>query len=370
MLTLRTLVFTFLIFCFVFTPAFACTETMIKAQDGAVVVGRTLEFGPDLNSQITSSPRGVEFKVTAPDGNPGLSWTSKFGYLYLNFFGQNHPVDGMNEKGLSFGLLYLPGITQFQSISPDQDKQALSYLYLGDWILGNFSTTAEVKQALSNVRVFAQPLSLPAHPNVVFPVHVIVTDAAGNSIVVEFIKGEMKIYDDPMGIMTNSPQFSWHLTNLKNYVTLSPYTPKPIVIDGLSYAANSQGSGMFGLPGDTTSPSRFVKMVALTKSALPVASAVDAVVLVNHILGTVDIPKGMVRGEKDGGANDVETTQWAVLKDLKNLVLYFRSYTNPQWQFIKLGQVDFSKGTKPLQMPVASQPMMIDATQRFLKQEQ
>ncbi|WP_423063012.1 linear amide C-N hydrolase [Candidiatus Paracoxiella cheracis] len=79
------------------------------------------------------------------------------------------------------------GITQFQSISPDQDKQALSYLYLGDWILGNFSTTAEVKQALSNVRVFAQPLSLPTHPNVVFPVHVIVTDAAGNSIVVEFI---------------------------------------------------------------------------------------------------------------------------------------------------------------------------------------
>ena len=364
---LRNLAFIFLVCCLVITSSLACTETMIKAKDNAVVVGRTLEFGPSLNSQIISSPRGRQFKSIAPDNKPGISWTAKYGYLYMNFFGQNYPVDGMNEKGLSFAALYAPGITQYQIINPKQDNRALSYLSFGDWILGNFRTVAQVKQALAKVKVFAQPLSFPNHPNVVFPLHIMVTDRSGNSIVIEFIKGKMKIYNAKLGIMTNSPNYNWQITNLSNYANLSPYSPKPVIIDGYSYTANSQGSGMHGLPGDTTSPSRFVKTTFLTKSAFPVANAMDAVVLVNHILNTVDIPNGMVRGEKGSGKSGVEITQWTVIKDLKNNTLYFRSYTNPQWQYIKMNKVNLTKGAPQFKMTLVSRPMMINATQRFLR---
>jgi len=365
---LRTLQLIILTIFFASVSTLACTETVIKSEDGSVVVGRTLEFGPDLQSQIISSPRGRDFKVTAPDGKPGMSWTSKYGYLYMNFFGVEHPMDGLNEKGLSFAFLYMPGITQYQAVTSDQDKEALSYLFLGDWILSNFSTVAEVKEAFSKVRVFAEPLSLPGHPNVVFPIHVIVTDAQGNSIVIEFIKGKINIHDDKLGILTNSPSFDWQMTNLRNYVNLSPYSPKPVIIDGYPYTANSQGSGLHGLPGDSTSPSRFVKTTFLTESAFPVPNAMDAVVLVNHIINNVDIPNGMVRGEKGSGTSDVETTQWAVIKDLQNLVLYFRSYTNPQWQYIDMQKVNFDKGAPQLKMPIASSPMMIDVTDKYLQQ--
>ena len=124
---------------------------------------------------------------------------------------------------------------------------------------------------------------------------------------------------------------------------------------------------MHGLPGDTTSPSRFVKTTFLTKSAFPVANAMDAVVLVNHILNTVDIPNGMVRGEKGSGKSGVEITQWTVIKDLKNNTLYFRSYTNPQWQYIKMNKVNLTKGAPQFKMTLVSRPMMINATQRFLR---
>lgn len=333
-----------------FNIAFTCTNIQVKAKDDSIVIGRTLEFGPSLESEIITSPKGKKFTNTAPNGKPSKSWTAKNGFVYLNFFKQDHAVDGMNDKGLSIGLLYLPGYTDYPKATDENIKNGIPYYQLGDWILSQFETADEVKKALNDLVVFGQELDVPGQGKVTFPVHVVVNDAKGKSIVIEFNKGAMQVYDNPLGILTNGPTFDWQLNNLKNYVNLTPYTIEPIKIDGITYSATGQGAGMLGMPGDSTPPSRFVKVSFLQSSALPVENAEKAVVLAHHIIENVFIPNGMVRGTK--GSTDTETTQWTVFKDLKNSRLYFKSYNYPMLQVINLKDLDLNENAPVLRLPV------------------
>lgn len=359
----KTTILLALFFCW--TSTFACTNLTIKAQDGTVLVARTMEFGPNLESAIISSPRARIFKTIASDGKPGLNWQSKYGYIFADYFHSSHPVDGMNEKGLSFGYLYLPGYTQYPTVPKDQDNKALSYLGFPDWILGNFSSVLEIKKALAKINIFGKPISISGHKNLMFPLHAIITDAKGRSIVVEFVKGKMHVYDNKLGVLTNSPTFDWQLTNLKNYANLSPYAPAPIQIGSYVYSATGQGSGMLGLPGDATPPSRFIKMVMLTKTAMPAKNAESALILAQHIINNVNIPLGMVRGEK-GKNGDMDITQWTVFKDLKHRILYFRSYNNTTLQSISMDKINFSPKAPQLRIPISSPQIIIDATPKFL----
>ncbi len=140
------------------------------------------------------------------------------------------------------------------------------------------------------------------------------------------------------------------LNNLKNYVNLSPYAVEPIKIDGITYSATGQGAGMMGIPGDSTPPSRFVKVSFLQSTALPVENAEKAVVLAHHILDNVFIPNGMVRDTK--GSTNTETTQWTVFKDLKNSRLYFKSYNSPMLQVINLKDLNLNENAPILRLPV------------------
>ncbi len=116
------------------------------------------------------------------------------------------------------------------------------------------------------------------------PVHYIVTDASGKSLVLEYIDRELKIHTNPLGVMTNAPTFDWHMTNLSNYVTMSAKNVEKVDLAGKEILGLGQGSGMLGLPGDFTPPSRFVQAVAFSKSALPVEKANEGVLQAFHIL--------------------------------------------------------------------------------------
>jgi choloylglycine hydrolase len=91
------------------------------------------------------------------------------------------------------------------------------------------------------------------------PLHHIVSDATGASIVIEYMDGQLSVTDNKVGAMTNSPGYDWHLLNLRNYANLQPQAAAPRTIDGVSLAPFEAGSGMLGLPGDFTPPSRFVR---------------------------------------------------------------------------------------------------------------
>lgn len=318
--------------------AHACTHFRVTAEDKSVVVGRSMEFAPNLETEIYQVKRAKTFTSQTPDGKPGLAWKNQYGYLALNGF-HLFPVSGVNEKGLSFDALYLPGLAQYQTYQPDKAAKALPYYLIADYLLGNFDSVAAVKEKLPSISLYDKPLK---HENkdVTFPLHFVVTDKSGHGLIIEYVDGELHLYDDKVGVLTNSPSYPWHMANLNNYVQLSPNSPSPIIKDGVTYAATGQGAGALGLPGDYSPPSRFVKIAYLLNTAKPVSDAKAAVNLSQHLLNTVDIPRGAVRGTKGtADENQIDYTQWVVIKDLTHQTIYFRTYDN-----LELQKIDLERG--------------------------
>jgi choloylglycine hydrolase len=227
-----------------------CTDFLLTAadEDHSVVVGRSMEFGEDLGSQILVGGRGTKKHGGAPDSPlGGLSWTAKYGYVGLNVAGLELPhliCDGMNEKGLSIGALWLPGYTQY-SPTVSNKAQALDVKHFTNWVLGNFETVAEVKTGLTDVQVWGGSLT-----NAKIPIHFSIHDANGASAVLEFLEGNTQGLWQPstVGVLTNAPPFAWQLANIGNYVGLSSVDAAPITIGGTAYPPPGHGSGMRGLP--------------------------------------------------------------------------------------------------------------------------
>ncbi|MBM4070568.1 MAG: choloylglycine hydrolase family protein [Planctomycetes bacterium] len=317
--------------------ASACTGITIKTKDGAVVFGRTLEFAVDLQSNIIIVPRRIDYVGTTPTGKEGRRWTTKYGVVGMNAFNLPVLVDGLNEKGLQIGLFYFPGFAKYQAIKADDAGKTLAPWELGTLLLGTCADVTEAVVAARDVRVGNV---VQKDMGFVPPVHYIVSDAGGNSVVLEHIAGELKIPKNPLGVMSNSPSFDWHMTNLSNYVNQTVSNVPKLKIGKMELKGFGQGSGMLGLPGDFTPPSRFVRAVAFSKSALPVDTARAGVLQAFHILNQFDIPKGAARGV-DNGKQVADYTLWTSVSDLKNRRYYFRTYENSRIRMIDLMAVKF-----------------------------
>ena len=175
--------------------------------------------------------------------------------------------------------------------------------------------------------------------------HYVVVDASGAAIVIEYVGGKLHVYDDPLGVITNDPTFDWHMTNLRNYIKFTTTGAPPLVLDGVTFTAFGEGSGMLGMPGDFTPPSRFVRAVAYSQSAEPVDTGEEVVLQAFHILNNFDIPKGSVQGAKDAHGNVVaEETQWTSVCDLKAKKFYFRTHANSQIRSVDLGALNVDGG--------------------------
>lgn len=345
------------------SPVQACTDFKLQAKDGTLLITRSMEFGQDLKSNLRTSPRGRVFTSTAPNNKPGLTWKSLYGYLYLDGFNVDASFDGMNETGLTFEYLYLPGETQYQSLPDGKEGSALSYIHFGDWVLGNFKTVEEVKVALNSIYVTTQ--TVPQLGSAVLPAHASIYDATGKGIVVEFYDDKINVYDN-IGVMTNSPKYDWHVTNLRNYVNLSPNNASAISKDGMTYATTGQGSGAVGLPGDASPPSRFVKIAFMVNNVFNAQGATDLINLAEHIINNVDLPAGYVRAvENEVTATD--TTQWVVFKDVTHKVLYYRTYADMTLRSIVMKDIDFSEKAVRLKMSLLAPFQAMNMTDKFLK---
>jgi choloylglycine hydrolase len=319
------------------TPlVFACTGITIKSKDGSVIFARTLEYAVDIKSNIIIVPRGKEYVGSTPTAEPGLRWKTKYGMVGMNAFDMPVLVDGLNEKGLHVGLFYFPGFAKYQQIKAEEIGKTLAPWQLGVFLLG---TCANVKEAAAAAKKLCVGAVVQKDMGFVPPVHFIVTDAKESCIVLEHIGGELKIYENPLGVMSNSPSFDWHMTNLSNYVNLTVSNVPKIEVGGKELKGLGQGSGMLGLPGDFTPPSRFVRAVAFSKSALPVGTAREGVLQAFHILNQFDIPKGAARGVEQG-KEVADYTLWTSAADLKNLRYYFRTYDNSKIRMIDLKSAD------------------------------
>jgi choloylglycine hydrolase len=327
-------------FCVAFSipSASACTGIRIKPQDGSVIVGRTMEFAADLQSNVVVIPRQTECVATAPDDKPGIRWKSKYGVAGANAFGRPVIVDGLNEKGLAAAIFYFPGFAKYQPFKPGDAEKTVAPWEVPLYLLGNCANVNEAVEAVQNIRV---PDVVQKDMGYVPPCHYIVSDAQGRCVVLEYVAGQLKIHDNPLGVITNSPSFDWHVTNLRNYVDLSANNAPPIDLSGLKLSSFGQGSGMLGLPGDFTPPSRFIRAVAFTQSALPVPTAHAGVLQAFHILNQFDIPKGSARSV-DHGKPVADYTLWTSVSDLTNLRYYFRTFDNSRIRMVDLKKVDLN----------------------------
>lgn len=321
---------------FATTPAFACTGISLKSQDGAAIRGRTLEFGFPLQSNVIVVPAGKEFTATLPDGSEGLSYKTRYGVVGANAFGATMIVDGLNDQGLSIGLFYFPGYAKYAEATKENASRALAPQDFGLWVLGNFATVDELKEALENTVMVPTPFpGLGSAKGMVADVHFFVQDKSGKSIAVEPVDGKLKVTDAPLGVMTNAPTYDWHMTNLDNYINLSPKDIQDEKLGDVTLSAIGSGTGMLGLPGDFTPPSRFVRAAMFSQAATPNADAEDAVFSAFHILNQFDIPKGSVINASVGGAQP-EITEWTSVNDLQNLRWYFRTFEDQSIRMVDL----------------------------------
>ena len=157
------------------------------------------------------------------------------------------------------------------------------------------------------------------------------------------------MHDNQLGVMTNSPPFDWHTTNLRNYLNLSVNNLPALTLNGSSQPVTlkpiGQGTGMLGLPGDLMPPSRFVRAVAYTQSILPelIQSGHDTVLQAFHILNSFDIPKGLARDDMTAdGQILADYTLWTSANDLKAKKFYFRTYENSQIRVVDLMKMDLT----------------------------
>jgi len=329
-----------------FIPAVvtACTTICLKANDAAIVCGRTMEWGTfDLNSRVTIIPRGHEYVAETPDGKKGLTWQNRYGVVGLDSMEKDSLSDGMNEKGLVVSALYHPGFAEYQPYDPAHANISMGPNDWVNYVLAQFATTEDVREGLKKVRVVAIPE--PLLSGIVPPLHLMVTDRTGKTIVVEYLKGELKIFDNPLHVTTNAPSFDWHMTNLRNYINLSPNPFPAKKMGGISFAPIGAGSGLLGIPGDYTPPSRFIRAVNYAQMARKTPDGPETLYEVFRILDSFNLPLGSAEGS---GANTEllkgmrSSTIWTSAADTKNLVYYYHTQHNRKVRMVDLKRIDFS----------------------------
>lgn len=322
-----------------------CTSFRISAEDGTVVVARTMEFPTDMGTRITVLSRGHRGTGAGVDGAAGHRWTSTHGVVGMDAFGRPDTLtDGMNDAGLYAGLLYMPGFCDYSPADGADPSSLMSIVDTVAFVLGTCASVAEVVDALEQVTVWPfvfGPFGFPP------PAHLVIHDSTGASSVIEWRDGVMEITENPIGVACNWPHIDWHLTNLRNHLNLSARNPSPMTIAGVEIAPMGQGPGMAGLPGDSTSPARFLRAAALTASLRPVATGAELETTALHILNNFDIPLGFVRADGDP-AND-DHTLWSTIANLTQRRYIIRTYDNPVPQAIELDDVDFSS-SEPVQV--------------------
>lgn len=320
-----------------------CTIFHNTAANNAVIVGRAMDFGMQLDPVFYVQQRGTEllqtsYDLTDYDDQVELSnLPGKYGFVGVSVsnlilpFTDRIVVDGINEVGLNASILFIEN-TEFQK--PKDFKTTIFAPLMCNWALSQCGNIREAKEKLLEHRFW-----FPKKLTSVLPMYMALVDKNGDSIVVQFKDGEMKIHNNAVGVSTNGPWYPWHLENLSNYAHLSENTPEPYNINSLQLDTKD-GSGLLGIPGDFTSVSRFIRVTYekyLMGQPLNNEAAYEQA---THLLNSVDFGRGVKRG----GSQDLNKyiyTRWSTIKDLDKKVLAIRTHKNMQYHAVDLSVIDF-----------------------------
>ena len=308
-----------------------CTSLTLTTKSKEHFLARTMDFGFQLEGRPVYIPRNYTWKQQVDADQKTI-----FGFVGTGRnLGEYFLADGVNEQGLAVAELYFLNEAKYSS-EIKKNKINLAPHEFIMWLLGSITDISELREKIASINLVDEAVPVLGF---VPPLHFIVTDKKGETVVIESDSGELVIKENPVGVMTNSPEFGWHLKNLNNYLSLQPNNFPTKKIDAFEVAPFGQGSGTYGLPGGYTSPERFVRTAylrSLTDSGSTLDEALNAI---TKILDNVTIPKG-VNIKNDGS---VDYTQYRSIFDVTEGTYYFNPYENQEVFKLTLNEELLSK---------------------------
>lgn len=271
-----------------------CSSFAWDTLDGKHLLGRTYdEYGNLQGNRIALIPKGSRMRITL--GEKEETAVTSYEMAGMAVMGLPAPimVDGVNEKGLMGALLNYPGYAVYKEALTREGSRVHPGFLVG-YLLGQAGSVSEAVKVLDRVRladeeVFGEHMSI----------HYIFSDRTGEAVVVEPGEGGIRVHRNTVGVMTNSPDYIWHRTNLRNYKgVLYGEGERKFLNMKLTGFGEALGGG-FGLPGDYSSPSRFVRLAALKEASVRGKDETDGVTRMFHVFSAVDIPEGILKSARE-----------------------------------------------------------------------
>lgn len=309
-----------------------CTALTLTTNDGYQLFGRNMDIEFSFNQSVLFVPRQFAYR------NVALNEIEKTNYAMIGMgtLIDEHPcfADAMNEKGLACAGLNFPGYAYWEDEVVEGEINIPPYdLIL--WILSNFETVKKVKNELENLNIVGKALN----ENTPLPtLHWIVTDKTGESIVIEKTREKLSVFENKLGVLTNAPTFDWHTTNLDQYIGVESIQLEEVKWGNQQLKPLGQGTGGIGLPGDFSSPSRFIKVAFLKSHSVVDDGDFSGLIEFYHILNAVAMVKGSVVTRQH--MNDI--TQYTCCMSLEQGIYYYNTYNNNQINAIDLNKEDLN----------------------------
>lgn len=292
--------------------------------------GRNLDYEISYGEEVCITPRNFPFSFRHMDGPK--SHHAIIGIAFITndpATGNEFPLyyDAINEAGLGIAGLNFVGNTIFHD--PADGKDNIAGFELIPWILGQCTTTTEAREFFSRINLVSTAFSDQLPPA---ELHWILSDTTGSCIVIESVTDGIKIYDNPIGILTNNPPFDKQLLQLSNYQHLSAKAPANNLAPNLTFNTYSRGMGAIGLPGDLSSESRFAKAAFTKLNSVSANDELSSASQFFHILHSVDQQNGCC----DLGDNKYERTLYSSCYNLEEGIFYYTTYDNHQISATKM----------------------------------
>lgn len=292
-----------------------CTAITYKTKNH--YFGRNLDLEISYNEMVIITPKNYPFQFRK---NKELK--KHYAIIGMGIVVDDYPLyfDATNEKGLSMAGLNFPENADYKEEQEGLDN--ISPFEFIPWILGKCANIHEVKEKLKKINLvsinFSKELTLS-------PLHWIISDKE-TSITVECVKEGLKIYDNPVGVLTNNPTFDMQLFSLNNYMHLSTKNPVNLFSEKIKLNIYSRGMGAMGLPGDLSSQSRFVKAVFTKMNSISGDSESESISQFFHILESVYQQRGCVLVNED----KYEFTLYSSCCNTDKGIYYYKTYENSQ----------------------------------------
>lgn len=305
-----------------------CTCITLNNDNKDILLARTMDFSFELEPIAAVIPRNYPLQFT----NLEHKLEKHFAFVGLAKRLDDYLLaDGVNEYGLACAGLYFENYAYYEK--KDDSKTNIAPYEFVNWILANYKSIDDLEKDFNNLNIMDNHLGFIDRTP---PMHWMVSDITGKTLVIEPLKIGVKFYKETVGTLTNSPDLNWHLTNMKNYIGLDVKQTSKITVNDTEVSAFGQGGGSFGLPGDYTSPSRFVRVTFSKLNCLIGETEEDLVVSAVNILNSVSIPKGIVVTASNG----MDYTQYVSYILLKSKNYYFKTYLNDRVRKLSLDDYD------------------------------